>query len=166
MPDKHWCTVGADDRDERIRRLTDEGNDLMALGQVEAAGGKFLEVLGLDEDHAMSWYNLAVTQSRSGDVCAAIDSYRRAVALVPGFVNAWNNLGMELLALDQIDEADVCFDRAIAADPDYPKSYNGKASVASIKGDNSSARRWLQMTLERDPTSVVAREGLRSLGAE
>jgi tetratricopeptide (TPR) repeat protein len=146
-----------------IERITDEGNDLMDAGEIEAAATKFREALALDDRHALSWYNLGVTQYAAGNDDAAVVSFQKAVERDPALVKAWNNMGMALLRLNRVEAADEAFDRAIGVDPDYPKSYVGKGSVRMMNDDFGNARRFFAMALERDPTSVVARQALEYL---
>lgn len=40
-----------------------------------------------------------------GDLVAAIEKYRRCVALDPGFFDGWHALGMALMKTDQLKEA-------------------------------------------------------------
>ena len=88
-----------------LERLTDEGNTLMEQRDHEAAAEKFRAALALDPTHAVSWYNLGVTQDASEDNEAAIESYREAVKCDPEFVNAWSNLGWALLTAGKPEDA-------------------------------------------------------------
>ena len=54
---------------------------------------------------------------KQGDTQGAIACYRRAVELKPGYVDANCNLEMLLLQQRKVDEAALCYERAVARVP-------------------------------------------------
>ncbi|MCA9431478.1 MAG: tetratricopeptide repeat protein, partial [Candidatus Omnitrophica bacterium] len=54
------------------------------LGQPEKAEKQFLEILRIDPDNARAYQNLGVLQARRGDFQAALQNYRRSLAIDPG----------------------------------------------------------------------------------
>jgi len=83
------------------------------------------------------------------DIDAAIDCYRRAVALDPGYALAWARLGRELdvkeyevnykEAAALVDEAEKAVTRALEIDPNFAFGYYARGWVLDSKGDYKGA---------------------------
>jgi len=88
---------------------------------------------------APDWYaghaQLANTLFQMDQVDAAIESYRRALALNPNDASTHSNLGLALQDLDLLDEAIEHCERAIALQPDFPSAHNHLALALLRKGD-------------------------------
>ncbi len=94
------------------------------LGLIHAQRGDFLgaerellAALSLDELSVAAHYRLADlyrSRRRHGE---AVEHYRRALAVNPRYVYAWNGLGRALAALSQNDEALAAFEEAVAVAP-------------------------------------------------
>ena len=65
----------------------------------------------------------------SGRVAEAIEAYRQAVALRPGYSEAWNSLGMLLRIEGDLDGAEDAFTRATQLRPDWAEALNNLAGV-------------------------------------
>src|SRR5437879_2939905 len=69
-----------------------------------------------------------------GHPSEALESYERALALKPAFVDALNNRGSALKDLGRFDEALESFDRALALKPDLATAhYNRGALLSALK---------------------------------
>ena len=69
-----------------------------------------------------------VQQSRhhlqsGGRLEAAMDAYRRAIAIDPGHANAYSNLGVLLRATGKPSEAEAAYRTAIRLNPDHIDAY-------------------------------------------
>ena len=53
-----------------------------------------------------------------------MESYRQALQIKPDFVEAHNNLGITLVDLGRLDEAEVSYRRAIEINPDYDNAHS------------------------------------------
>ncbi|HEX3727073.1 MAG TPA: tetratricopeptide repeat-containing glycosyltransferase family protein, partial [Pirellulales bacterium] len=95
----------------------------------------------LKSHDAAKHYGLAVVLAKLDQLPEAVQSYRRAVALAPDFVHAYNNLGGLLMQLGRVDEAIECYSRAVALDPSFAEAYNnlGLALVRQNKLDDAMA---------------------------
>jgi tetratricopeptide (TPR) repeat protein len=67
-------------------------------------------------------------QSRHRD---AVEKYLRAVQLAPGYVAAWNNLGLSQQALGLRREAEASYRRALAIDPGFAPARTNLNSLYS-----------------------------------
>jgi hypothetical protein len=63
---------------------------------------------------AMARFGRANLRFAGGDARSAVDDYRAAVAIDPGFADAWNNLAQALAALGEPAAASEAADRAVA----------------------------------------------------
>jgi len=59
----------------------------------------------------------------------AVKSYHRAIQLKPGYLPAYNNLGMGLRDLDQREESIQAFNSAIKINPEYAEAYFNRGNV-------------------------------------
>ena len=70
-----------------------------------------------------------------GDFDGAVASYRRAVELCPGFLDAQCNLGNALVAVGKIAGAVAAYERAIALNPDCSQAHWNLALALLAQGD-------------------------------
>jgi tetratricopeptide (TPR) repeat protein len=78
------------------------------------------------------------------DWAAAVEAFRRAVALRPAFPEAWNELGFALRNQERYAESLAAYDEALRQRPDFPEAleYLGEAYVKL--GRLEDARRVLE----------------------
>jgi tetratricopeptide (TPR) repeat protein len=62
-------------------------------------------------------YNRSVDLSRRGQIEQAIEELKRAIALYPEYVHAYNDLGVAYIKLDLIDDAIRALEKSITLDP-------------------------------------------------
>jgi len=79
-------------------------------------------------------FAVAAAAHRRGDLAAAVEAYRNALAKDAGFVEAQVNLARALADLGQLDEADGWLDRALAQRPDYYAVFKVQGLVALRRG--------------------------------
>lgn len=66
------------------------------------------------------WHGVGFNQMQRGELPAAEESFRRALAHRDDYPEAWNRLGVALARQDRDEESIACFTRAMALAPDYP----------------------------------------------
>src|SRR4051812_35973120 len=81
-------------------------------GQLPAAEQICRQILDLAVEHADAWHLLGLIASRTGNTAAAIDFFQRAIALKPGFAEAYYNLGWALHELGRLGEAAAAYEQA------------------------------------------------------
>lgn len=76
-------------------------------------------------------YDRSVDLSRRGQIQQAIEELKRAIALYPEYVHAYNDLGVAYIKLDLIDEAVKALEKSILLDPNAfnPRLNLGIANV-------------------------------------
>jgi DNA-binding winged helix-turn-helix (wHTH) protein/tetratricopeptide (TPR) repeat protein len=93
---------------------------------------------------------------RRGNWEAAVTSFQESSHLNPGDALAVHQAGVTLDLMRRFQEADSCFNTAIAALPDDPLSYGAKAeNLWRWNGDLAAARRALETAPREDATSLA-----------
>ena len=94
--------------------------------------------------NADSEYDRGVRARVVSDWEAAVVAFRRAIALRPGFPDAWNELGFALRHQGRYAESLEAYDQALRLRPDFPEAleYLGEAYVKLGRFDD--ARRVLE----------------------
>ena len=105
-------------------------------------------------------FALGLAAQDHGDLEAAAEAYRRALAGDSAFVEARVNLARVLLARGELEKARTQLDRALDARTDYPPAYAARGLLALASGDLARARNELERALRLDPDSVEARVNL------
>ncbi len=82
---------------------------------------------------AKSHYSMGVLRSSSGDDAGAIEDYDRAVAIMPGYAEAFRNRGNALARLGRREEAIASYRQCLRFDPtDFAANYNLRQLLAGL----------------------------------
>jgi tetratricopeptide (TPR) repeat protein len=92
------------------------GQALRGTDQFAAAIEPYQKALELAPDARVA-YNLGVVASRADRQDVALTAYEQAVALDPGFVEAWYNYGLVLMKAERHDDALAALDAAQKLEP-------------------------------------------------
>lgn len=90
------------ERDE----LFDDANGDLAIGDLEAAIGKYRRCTELDPDFFDGWHALGMALLKTGDVKEAIGAGLKATTLKPNDLLAWTSLSQMYVQDQQIAEAE------------------------------------------------------------
>jgi YaiO family outer membrane protein len=107
-------------------------------------------------------YAAAVAARRGGDPGRAVDLLRQVLVSQPANADAHLQLGLSLLTLERLAEAEAAFRRTIELAPNYADAHIGLARVAQRRGDHAAALAALEPV---GPGNAEARQLRRSLGA-
>ena len=66
-------------------------------------------------------------------------AYDKAIRLKPGFVEAYNNRGVEKASLGRHDDALADYDQAIRLKPDLAEAYNNRGNAKHKLGRHEAA---------------------------
>jgi Tfp pilus assembly protein PilF len=91
-----------------------------------------------------------------GQIDDAVKEFQQAIALDPKYVRAHNNLGVSLMASNQLERAAAEFRVALASDPRNVESIVNLALVQKAAGRGVEARDLLQRAVTIDPRSSGA----------
>jgi YaiO family outer membrane protein len=87
-----------------------------------------------------SLYRSAVADRLAGRPADAVPKLEQVLVARPEDVDARLNLGLALLALGRLDDAEAAFRRVVAQAPDYADAWIGLARVEQRRGDLAAAR--------------------------
>jgi YaiO family outer membrane protein len=108
-------------------------------------------------------YQTAVADRLAGRHAQAVDRLERILAQHPTDVDARLNLGLSLLALDRIAEAETAFRTVLEQTPAYADAEIGLARVAERRGDRIAARYHVARAASLSPDREDIARLLRSL---
>ena len=123
-----------------------------ALGQWQAAVDALSRALALDPQLAHLYLARGRCRLRLDAVAPALQDFDRAVAIAPTLAEAWSTRGGLLRELHRLDDAAVCFEKAIehGADPELHAYY-----LASVRGTGAPAtppRQYAEMLFDEYAT--------------
>ncbi len=82
--------------------------------------------LAINDTVATAWFLRGALLSQKGRVAEAVESYRRALELDPGRVNAWHNLAHDLIGLKRYHDSIEASSRALQLRPGFASALNLK----------------------------------------
>jgi tetratricopeptide (TPR) repeat protein len=119
------------------------------IGTVDAYAGGVPEV-------ARELYKQAVESAQSGERKKAIEQLKQAVAIYPNFMTAFNELGVQYMALKQFKEAAEALRSAIKIGPEaFHPRLNYGIVLLQLK-DYKAAAAELQSAVQKDSSSAAA----------
>jgi tetratricopeptide (TPR) repeat protein len=141
------------------------GDALFSAGRAAEARAQLERVVSLDPVHApRSWYNIAVLLVSEGDAAGAARALEQAVHGDPDLVDAHVLLGSIRMEEGRLDEAELRFRAAIAADEESVAGYGSLGLLHLRRGDTAAARAALERALEIDPGNQDVLGLLRQIG--
>lgn len=87
--------------------LFDDANGDLAIGELEAAIGKYRQCVALDPKFFDGWHALAMALMKTGRIVEAIEAGREAVRLEPNNQLAWASLSLFFVRNGQTKEAEA-----------------------------------------------------------
>lgn len=124
---------------------------LLSLGLASPANGQ-----------AQNNYQAGVEARLSGDAARAAELLAETVRIEPDNADAQLQLGLALLALNRLDEAEAAFRRTLALAPAYADARIGLARVEQRRGNAAAALSALEPV---DPANTEAADLRQRLGA-
>jgi len=120
------------------------------------------KAIGLDATDAQYPFVRALCLAGTGRVEEAVESYRRALGLRPGFFEAWANLGNLLELNRRYAEAEEAYVRALKAKPGVPAVLNGLGMCLLARGEVQQAAQAFSRAVAADPRFATAQNNLGS----
>lgn len=115
---------------------------------------------------AMYHSNLAEMLRQQGGLAEAEAHGRKAVALDPQMIGAWNNLGIILQESGQLDESLACLEKVVSLDPRNPSAHNNLGNTCKRLGNIKGAEQHWQRALALNPNYAEPYSNLASLCKE
>jgi Tfp pilus assembly protein PilF len=108
-------------------------------------------------------YEAAVADRLAGENLRAVAGLSDVLARQPDHVDARLNLGLSLLSLGRLDEAEAAFNQVLVLAPTYADARIGLAQVARRRGQADRALAEARLALDLDPGRPDTRALLRDL---
>ncbi len=132
---------------------------------------KLLEMKGdnLTKEDMVTFNRLGIALRKQGKWKHALENYKKALTVVPDDTRVIYNMGLAFADGQQFREAVGCYDKALRLDPSFSKTaavvaFNMAYAYFMTK-DVESAKHFLSVALEVDPTHASSRKLLDRLNA-
>lgn len=125
--------------DPAAARLSNQGNALLAAGQLDEAIACYREALSLDAHLPEVLSNLGNALKARGELKEAINCFIKAIDQRPQMAELHSNLGIVQLADRQIDAAIASHTRALELKPGYAAACFNLGQALHAKGDHAAA---------------------------
>jgi protein O-mannosyl-transferase len=130
---------------------------------VARAEEHFRKAIMLKPADSRAYMGLGVLLLRSGRAEDALEQLNGALWVKPGDPELLYDAGMAYAALKRFDQAEKCFRRALAADPNLVNAHMGYGAVLALGGRQAEARQQFLDVLRLDPANATARRNLDAL---
>ena len=145
------------------------GVALLQLRRADLALGEFERAVALEPGFANAVFHLGLAMTELQRWAEAVDTLKRAVALptLPVPQLAWQTLGVALMNLGRLADAEGALRFAVSLDPDMSSAYYNLGLVLVRANRPNEARAAFRRTRELEPESVfgqAAVERLKDLG--
>jgi tetratricopeptide (TPR) repeat protein len=137
-----------------------EGLALRGLNRTQEADNSFTEALASGDRTTLPLaYNmLGTVRAEDGKPEEALQCYRKALELAPGYLAALDNSGRALEALGRFEEALAVYQRAAEVMPSSADLAANQASVLQRMDDYQNAYRLIEPYLDRDKVTARVAE--------
>ena len=120
---------------------------LIAPASADDATGIKKGTMDLPNPETISLFNKAISEESDGDFAAALKDYQQVIQVAPDYIIGWANLGNVLTSQGNLNDALMCYKKAISL---YPPSDTlavillNKASIEMSTGQSAEAIKDLQ----------------------
>ncbi|MCB1914972.1 MAG: tetratricopeptide repeat protein [Rhodocyclaceae bacterium] len=128
--------------------------------RLDAAREVYQQLLRVAPEHPDLLHFYGIFQCQSGAVDDGIARIRRAIALVPDFVDFHVNLGNVLLEARRIDEAEAEYHEALRLDPGCARAWNNLGAIHDARAQPAEAEQAYLKAIELDPRLTNAHNNL------
>jgi 4-amino-4-deoxy-L-arabinose transferase-like glycosyltransferase len=140
------------------------GTVLVLFYLTEGLFKKETEVLNRWQQATRVHYNLRGNVSfKDGKFKEAIEEYKKALALAPGFAPAYNQMGRAYALLNDFSASEKSFQEVIKLSPMVDQGYLNLGLLYELKGEKGKAFFFLKKALELNPNNVKAKAHLDRL---
>ncbi len=142
---------------------SNRGAEALQAGFVELSVDWLEMAVRIDPDMTNAWVNLGVARRRNGDLDAAEEAYRKALAMDPGVYSAYQNLA-SLLRMQNRHEEARAYEAALAKRPNRnPFTYLSLGDVSLLGGRYEEAERLYRRSLRLESQNADAYAALGQL---
>jgi tetratricopeptide (TPR) repeat protein len=141
---------------ERASLFFKKGNIWLANASYEEAISDYNEVIFLDSENYLAWYNRGVALSNLYRYEESIVNYQESLRINHNFCEAHYNAGVSLGMLGKQKEAIYEFDMALKIDPNYYLAWFGKGISLGILGRYEEAIQSYDQALKINPNDYLS----------
>ncbi len=116
-----------------------------------SAWGVFAFIAAAPE-RAFDHYQQGMSLISAGDFKDAAAQFTKALAIMPGYADAYVGRGKALQAMGQSDSAAGDFERAMAANPNLNVAYTSHGEIQRSRGDSQAALADFTRSIQLRPT--------------
>ena len=127
------------------------------LDQVLSIAGKLVQHY---PSSFMLWNMMGTVLAQTGRTNEAVDAFKRACALNPGFPDAHNNLGNALKDLGDFTAALASYDRVLKLDPNFASAHYNRGNALREMGQHEDAAKAYRRTIALKPNFADAHNNL------
>lgn len=139
----------------------------MESERYDLAANRLERLAQIEPENPAIFYNLGVVYTFLRKEDDALAQFTRTVELDPRVAEAWYNMGQIcLIKKKDFSKALNCFERAVAARPDYVGAQHQRGMAYELLGDPEKALACWEKTLELDPGNKQAQDNIRRLRPE
>ncbi|HIJ85959.1 MAG TPA: tetratricopeptide repeat protein [Magnetococcales bacterium] len=152
------------------QHLFDQALAHHTAGRWDEAGNLYRQVVQLHPHHRLALVHLGIIYQQKGDMDAAIDHFMRALRLAQGPLPqpliatepqlTWNLMGIACHQLGHLPEALVCYQQALAIQPNYPAALSNYGFALMAQGKPVEATEPFNRALELQPDFPEAHSNL------
>lgn len=111
-------------------------------------------------DAPLAWYVLGTAYRRAEQPNKAIEAYRQALRIYPGFAEAWYFVGLTHMVVNQASSAIEALQQAVRIKPEYVEAWNMLGNAYGVLSQPDKGIVAQQQALRIDPTSAEAWFGI------
>lgn len=141
------------------QRLSD-AKQLHREGNINEAEAVYLDILNSHPNHADARHMIAIVCLERGQLSAAEQHFRQAIALDDQQAVYYSNLGNALGEQNRTDEALTCFRQALKLNPEHLGALSNSATALLSLGRASEAKPLCSRILALHPQNIDARLNL------
>lgn len=123
-----------------------------AVHTIFSGGAPILTILKNAENNCFAGMDAV----KKGNPVAAVDFFKKEVAVVPDNDLAWASLGNVYMNLNNLDSSKICADKALEINPDDVQSNNLLGLILINKNDIAGAKKQFEEAARREPSNAAA----------
>jgi len=135
-------------------------SQLFAQGQFKRASGLFREALAVNRVSPDAWNGLVSSQLQLGEIEAAGDTYREALAAGVAYARLHLTYGKGLQNAGRLDAARDAIGKAIELDPQFAEAYSAMGELELRSGTSTAAAEQFRHSLAARPDDQRVRLNL------
>lgn len=149
--------------DQQANKLFEQSIALLQKGSAQEALKLLIKLDQNIPSNPGILFFTATAHSMAGNKSRAIQTYERVIRLNPGFIEAYNNIALDLAYIGDNEKAINYLDKALSIRPDFIEALNNKGTCLLALGNFNDAIECFEATLMLKPKDTVAMANLAEI---